>query len=76
MPDFDKESIALSGVTVTSLAGTTMMTAILDDQMKDALPAPFVALRTFSRSDQLDLFAEVYDNSGKSPTRWTLSRPC
>ena len=67
VPDFDKQSIALSGVTVTSLAGTTMMTAILDDQMKDALPAPFVALRTFSRSNQLDLFAEVYDNSGKSP---------
>ena len=67
VPDFDKEPMAMSGVTVTSLARASMMTAILDDQMKDVLPAPFVALRAFSQNDQLDLFAEVYDNSGKAP---------
>jgi VWFA-related protein len=67
VPDFDKDPIGMSGVTVSSLAGSTMTTAILDDQMKEALPAPFVALRSFAQSDELDLFAEIYDNSGKGP---------
>jgi VWFA-related protein len=67
VPDFNKMSMGLSGVTVTSLAGAAMMTAILDDQLTAALPAPFIALRTFRQDDELDFFAEVYDHSGKAP---------
>lgn len=67
VPDYSRGAMAISGITVTSLAGSTMRTAILDDELKEILPAPFVSRRAFSRSDQLDLFAEVYDNSGKAP---------
>ena len=67
VPDFNKVPMGLSGMTVTSLAGAAMMTALLDDQLTAALPAPFIALRTFPQDDELDFFAEVYDNSGKSP---------
>jgi VWFA-related protein len=67
VPDFYKQPIALSGVTITSLAGAAMMTARPDEQLKAVLPAPPVALRTFPQNDELALFAEVYDNSGKAP---------
>ena len=67
VPDFYKQPIAISGLTMTSLAGAAMMTARPDDQLKAVLPAPPIALRTFPQNDELALFAEVYDNSGKGP---------
>jgi VWFA-related protein len=67
VPDFYKQPMALSGVTITSLAGAAMMTARPDDQLKAVLPAPPIGLRTFPQNDELALFAEVYDNSGKNP---------
>ena len=66
VPDFYKQPIALSGLTITSMAGSAMMTARPDDQLKAVLPAPPVALRTFPQNDELALFAEIYDNSGKT----------
>ena len=67
VPDFYKQPIALSGLTMTSLAGAAMMTARPDDQLKMVLPAPPIALRVFTQNDELAVFAEVYDNSGKTP---------
>ncbi len=67
VPDFYKQPIALSGLTITSMAGAAMMTARPDEQLKAVLPAPPIALRTFPQNDELALFAEVYDNSGKNP---------
>jgi VWFA-related protein len=64
VPDFYKETIGLSGLTLTSLAGASMLTVRADEQLKQVLPAPPVGLRTFPRNDELALFAEVYDNSG------------
>ena len=66
VPDFYKEQMSMSGVALTSLAGAAMMTARPDDQLKAVLPAPPVGLRTFPQNDELALFAEVYDNSGKT----------
>ncbi|HUR33496.1 MAG TPA: VWA domain-containing protein [Vicinamibacterales bacterium] len=65
VPDFYKQPMSLSGVTLTSLAGAAMLTAQPDEQLKAVLPAPPIALRTFPQNDEIALFAEVYDNSGK-----------
>jgi len=67
VPDYYKTSFSMSGVMVTSHAGSTMLTAVGDDQLRTLLPSPVIALRTFPRDDELNLFAEVYDNSGKTP---------
>ncbi|MEQ1908094.1 MAG: VWA domain-containing protein [Vicinamibacterales bacterium] len=67
VPDFYKETISVSGVTLTSLAGASMMTARPDEDLKTVLPAPPIGLRTFPQNDELALFAEIYDNSGKAP---------
>jgi VWFA-related protein len=67
VPDFYKEPIAMSGVTMTSMSGAAMMTARPDEQLKAVLPAPPIAQRVFPQNDELALFAEIYDNSGKAP---------
>ena len=67
VPDFYKLPISMSGVTVTSMAGSALMTAKPDEQLKAVLPAPPIAMRTFAQNDELAIFTEVYDNSGKAP---------
>jgi hypothetical protein len=67
VPDFHKEPLSMSGMMVTSQAGANMVTAVVDEQLRTVLPSPVVALRTFLQNDELDLFAEVYDNTGKAP---------
>ena len=69
VPDFYKEPMSLSGITLTSLASGAMMTARPDEQLKTVLPAPPIGQRTFPQNDEIALFAEVYDNSGKAPHR-------
>src|SRR5581483_2411721 len=58
---------------MTSLAGASMMTARPDDQLKNVLPAPPVALRTFPQNDEVALFAEIYDNTGGGPHKVDLA---
>ena len=67
VPDFYKLPMAMSGVTLTSMAGSALMTARPDEQLKTVLPAPPIAMRTFAQNDELAIFAEIYDNSGKAP---------
>ena len=67
VPDFYKEKIAISGVALTSLGGASMLTARPDEQLREVLPAPPIASRTFPQNDELALFAEIYDNSGAAP---------
>jgi VWFA-related protein len=72
VPDFYKDKISMSGIAITSLAAGSLMTARPDEQLKDVLPAPPVALRTFQQNDELAIFSEVYDNSGKAPHKVDL----
>jgi len=67
VPDFYKQQFGISGLTLTSMSGSTMVTAKADDQLKTVLPAPPIAQRTFPQNDEIALFAEVYDNSGGAP---------
>jgi len=72
VPDFAKVPVGLSGLMVTSLAGAAMFTPRADEQLKDVLPAPPIALRTFAQNDELALFAEAYDQSGSGDHDLTL----
>src|SRR5688572_10134956 len=56
----------LSGVVLTSSDGNRLVTANPDVVAKEMLPGPPVVSRTFSRTDSLAAFAQVYDNSGQT----------
>lgn len=62
VPDFSKPALSLSGVLLTSMSGSAMVTAKGDDQTKAVLPASPIATRTFPQNDEIALFAEIYDN--------------
>jgi hypothetical protein len=67
VPDFQKVPFSVSGITLTSGAGSQMPTVRPDEQLKAVLPGPAVALRTFPQNDEVAVFAEVYDNAGATP---------
>jgi PrcB C-terminal len=67
VPDFGKSGLSVSGVALTSMAGSAVMTARLDEQTRSLLPAPASALRTFPQNDELALLAEVYERAGTPP---------
>jgi VWFA-related protein len=62
VPDFWKDTLALSGVVVTSASAALTPTARHDEQLKELLPGPPTVLREFTTQDTLALVAEVYDN--------------
>jgi hypothetical protein len=66
IPDFYKQPLSISGLAITSMSGSAIMTARPDDQLKAVLPASPIAIRTFPQNDEIALFAEVYDNTGKT----------
>jgi VWFA-related protein len=71
-PDFSKGPVSMSGIAVSSESGSHIPTASPDpsvNEFKDVLPAPPSASREFPRGDTLSVFAEVYDNVGKTPHR-------
>ncbi len=67
IPDFNKMPFSMSGILLTSMSGSSMVTAKGDDQLKDILPAAPVASRSFPQNDEIALFAEVYDNQAATP---------
>jgi hypothetical protein len=67
VPDFYKQPFAISGLTLTSMSGSAMLTAKADDQLKGVLPAPPIGQRIFPQNDEIALFAEVYDDSSGTP---------
>ena len=67
VPDYFKEPFGISGLVLTSLGSGVMVTSKQDEQLRAVMPAPPIAARTFTQSDEIALFAEVYDNQGGSP---------
>jgi VWFA-related protein len=67
VPDYSKPPLALSGIVVTSSAAPVMITPRPDEKLKQALPLPPVATRTFAKDEVLAVFAEVYDRSTPVP---------
>ena len=75
-PDFSKPPIALSGIAIASTSSSRMFTASPDpgvNEFKDVLPSAPTASRDFPRGDTLAVFAEVYDNVGKTPHRVSIT---
>jgi VWFA-related protein len=72
VPDFSRQPISLSGLTLASLAGDEMFTPRQDERFESVLPAAPVARREFLPNDELALFGEVYDHSGAAPHEVTL----
>jgi VWFA-related protein len=69
-PDFSKGAVAISGIAIASASASRFPTAHPDpkaSEFKDVLPAPPSASREFPKGDTLSVFAEVYDNVGRTP---------
>ena len=66
VPDYSEMPFALSGVLLTSSEAESFATAD-DVDWTGLLPAPPVVRRTFSASETLTWFAEVYDDSSRAP---------
>jgi VWFA-related protein len=67
VPDFNKSPFVMSGIVLTSMSGAAGLTARPDEQLRNVLPGPPVALRAFPQNDEVSLFAEVYDAAGDKP---------
>jgi hypothetical protein len=67
VPDFLKTPLSVSGLALTSAAGSAMPTVKPDEQLKAVMPGPAIALRSFPQNDEVLVFAEVYDNAGGTP---------
>jgi hypothetical protein len=65
VPDYAKTPFTLSGILLTSSSAGIYTTANQDADWNGLLPAPPVVTRTFSPSDTLTWFAEVYDNTSQ-----------
>ncbi|HEX5107162.1 MAG TPA: VWA domain-containing protein [Vicinamibacterales bacterium] len=66
VPDFGKEPLTMSGVSLTSIAASAVTTLRPLDPLADVLPGPPTPQREFSSSDALALFVEVYDNTNRN----------
>jgi hypothetical protein len=73
VPDFSKEKLQMSGITLTSAAASRVPTANPDPGFKDVLPSDPVAARVFPRGDTIALFAEVYDNQTSAAHRVAIA---
>ncbi len=67
VPDFTKDKLTISGLALTSASSGLTMTARPKDPLAKMLPGPMTTYRDFATGDELALFVEVYDNSGRQP---------
>jgi len=67
VPDYAKAPFSMSGLVLTSGAGSVFPTVKADEQLKPMLPGPPIALRSFPQNDEIALFTEVYDSAGSTP---------
>jgi VWFA-related protein len=62
VPDFSKDPLTISGVSLTSAATSAIQTTASKSSISALLPGPITATREFATGDRLALFAEIYDN--------------
>ena len=62
VPDFEKVPLSMSGLVLTSASSTRAPTARTDADLRQVLPGPPVASRTFPQDDQIAFFTDIYDN--------------
>jgi VWFA-related protein len=73
IPDYGKLPFSMSGLLLTSRAGTTTLTARADTLLQRVMPAPPVALRVFPKNDEVLVFAEIYDRAAGTPHNVDIS---
>ena len=66
VPDYSKAPVSISGLVFTSTSAPRLVTMKPDPQLKDVLPLPPVATRSFSAADTVYVFAEVYARAAKT----------
>jgi VWFA-related protein len=66
IPDYSKVPFAMSGLIMTSMSSSAMVTIKGDEQTRTLLPASPIAQRTFPENDEIALFTEIYDD-GTAP---------
>lgn len=67
VPDFSKGDLTLSGVLLSSVAEGRTPTGNPNKLFVDVLTLPPTTVRTFKMSDELNVYAEVYDNQLSPP---------
>ena len=67
VPDFAKLPFSMSGVALTSASAVTAPTVRPDELLRQVMPGPPVAARSFPQNDDVALFVEVHDNDAAKP---------
>ena len=67
VPDFGKLPFSMSGVALTSASAVATPTVRPDELLRQVMPGPPVAARSFPQNDDVALFVEVYDNDAAKP---------
>jgi VWFA-related protein len=62
VPDFEKGPLVMSGLVLTSAGSSLAPTAKPDADLRQVLPGPPAANRSFPQNDQIAFFTDVYDN--------------
>lgn len=62
VPDFLKDPLTMSDIALTSQLSGVAPTIRPKDPLEKILPGPLTSYREFTPSDELALFAEIYDN--------------
>ena len=63
VPDFGKDALTMSGVSLASAASAEGLTIATQNPLADALPGPITSTRDFSPRDTLNLYTEVYESA-------------
>jgi VWFA-related protein len=70
VPDYNASGLAMSGLLVTDQAARQQFSAQADDELPPGLlPGPATSRRTFSQSDTVSVFAEIYDSGTSRDAR-------
>jgi len=67
IPDYGKEKFSMTGLVLTSHSANLIATSRGDASLQKVLPSPPTALRTFQSGDVLSVYAEIYDQTSRSP---------
>jgi hypothetical protein len=72
LPDFWGETLSMSGLMLASRnEGSRVLAGWME--FADAMPLPATTVRTFRGGDELNIFAEIYDNHLATPHQITIT---
>jgi hypothetical protein len=69
VPDFERAPIVMSGLLLTAPSAQQTFTAQADPVAAKLLPGAATSRRTFTNTDAVSLYAEVYENLSSGPPR-------